>query len=211
MANVAFAQNKAHDAKFQWITGEPMVYQNWYPGQPDNKADQDKTEYFGEFYNHQRGEWNDESNTVSRSGLYERNTSPPKDSKLIWFQWAKSDGGNGHWYAVNETSAVWTTHMDLAESMNAHLATMNSGEENTFVQGKIIGQNGLWFGLHRSDAPIKKKKSQPEPPPGGYERENYTGRPLGSPPQFGRTSPTKSEPQQAQGNPTRMNLRIRNW
>ena len=209
LANVAFAQAKALETTFLWITGEPLVYKNWHPNQPDNTADNDKTEYYGEFYAHVRGEWNDESNTVSRRGLYERNTSPPKDSILKWFHWPKSGGGNDHWYAVNETSAVWTTHRELAESMNAYLATTTTAAENTFVQEQTTrGQNGLWFGLHRSDAPIGKKKTPIGPPQGGYERTNITGRVAGFH-QISATAPTRSAPQQVQGTATRMSLRMR--
>ena len=210
MANVAFAQDKAHEATFQWVTGEPVNYKNWAPGEPNKKG----LEYYGIFNYPTPNLWNDGPETESSGeggypGIYERNTPPPKDSKLKWIQWPKSDGGNNHWYAVNEIVDRWTTHMELAKSMNAHLATTTSEAENSFVARITSGYT--WFGLHRSDAPIRRKKTQVESPQGGggYERTNFTGRPLGTPPPIDRTSPTKSEPQQAQGTATRMSLRMR--
>ncbi len=208
MANVAFAQDKAHEATFQWVTGEPVNYKNWAPGEPNKKG----LEYYGIFNYPTPNLWNDGPETESSGeggypGIYERNTPPPKDSKLKWIQWPKSDGGNNHWYAVNEIVDRWTTHMELAKSMNAHLATTTSEAENSFVAR--ITSGFTWFGLHRSDAPIGRKKSPVNPPPGGYETTNLTGRLLGTPQSINRTSPTKSEPTQAQGNYTRQSLRIR--
>ncbi len=206
MANVAFAQDKAHEATFEWITGEAVVYKNWSSGEPNNTKVQ---EYFGIFNYATDSFWNDGPDSGPGTGypaIYERNTSPPKDSELEWIQWAKSDGGNGHWYAVNKKKDMWIKHMELAKSMNAHLATMTSVEENTFVAS--ITSGFTWFGLHRSDAPIGKKKPPIRPPQGGYEKTNITGRVAGFH-QISATTPTKSGPQQVQGTATRMSLRMR--
>lgn len=46
-----------HEGKFQWVTGEPVVYTNWNPGEPNN---QDNNEDCAMFYNKsQPGRWND--------------------------------------------------------------------------------------------------------------------------------------------------------
>ena len=202
MWNVAFAEvDKAHEAKFQWVTGEAVNYKHWYSGEPNNSGN---VEYFALIY--PNGYWYDMNFDVARVGVYERKTAPPRDSTIEWLRWEKNLGGTGNWYGVNTDEMYWTNHKKAAEKLGAHLATISSVEENTLVLSITKKHGNVWIGLaHPTGPPLEP----PEPTGGGYNRMNITGRVLGVPPPIDRTSPTKSEPTQAQGNYTRQSLRIR--
>jgi hypothetical protein len=50
-------------------------------------------------------------------------------------QWRVEDGGNGHWYQFIETTnpRTWQPTRNWAQSIGAHLATITSAEEQTFI------------------------------------------------------------------------------
>ncbi|MCL2245155.1 MAG: hypothetical protein FWC03_11945 [Treponema sp.] len=53
---------------FVWITGEPMSYTNWYPGEPNNTyGTEDKMEYM----QHHSGRWNDNSSQANGGFIIE--------------------------------------------------------------------------------------------------------------------------------------------
>ena len=190
---------------FRWVTGEVLDYKHWGNNEPNNAHQQ--REFYGMMNYPGNADWNDlEGGPIG--GVYECK-QVSKLSKLTWTQWPKSAGGNDHWYAFNPELGSWLGHQDIAKEAGGHLATMTSSEENDFVT-KITGGTESWMGLW-----IPPAARPTLPPPGGYwrtniiGRTNITGRLLGTPPPIGRTSPTKSEPIQAQGNYTRQSLRIR--
>ena len=194
MANVAFSAET-----WQWVTGEKVVFLKWGSNYP--KASHQP---YAEIEGNGSRQWeNHAEENHKRSGAYECNKAP-KDTTLNWIQWTQSDGGNNHWYAINEVALTWKNHEAAANALGAYLATITKDEENIFIDDlcQKVQKDYTWIGLHRTKEPTG-------PPQGGYERENYTGRPLGTPPPIDRTSPTKSEPIQAQGNYTRQTLRIR--
>ena len=47
--------------------------------------------------------------------------------------WRTEDGGNGHYYAVNSSALTWSAAQLHAANLGAHLVSITSAEENTFV------------------------------------------------------------------------------
>ncbi len=72
---------------------------------------------------------------------------------LTLFQWAVADGGNGHYYALTNTTEDWLTAEAEAEAagFGGHLASVTSlGEQNFLVNTFLSGANDhniYWLGL----------------------------------------------------------------
>jgi hypothetical protein len=52
-------------------------------------------------------------------------------------QWKVADGGNGHWYQVLSQNLIWPDAKIACEDRGAHLATLTSAGENTFVLTRL--------------------------------------------------------------------------
>ena len=129
-----------HEKKFKWVTGEKKDYDKWAKDCPNNAGEK---QYYVAIRDD--GEWSDLTGKTQRPAVYETVKSPSKSSKLIWKQWLKSDGGNDHWYALNEEEDTFLIHKKLAADMRASLATISSAPENDFV--KEIVKKSSWIGL----------------------------------------------------------------
>jgi hypothetical protein len=80
-------------------------------------------------------------------------------------QWRVEDGGNGHWYRLKTTSAgiTWTQASLEAQGSGAHLATLTSEPEQSFVAGYLLsipghGESavrrwGPWIGARQFPTP----------------------------------------------------------
>ncbi len=207
---MAFAQDKAHEAKFQWVTGEPVKYKNWSYGEPNNYGN--TKEFYAVIKSD--GSWNDfcDDENDKQPGVYERKTAPPKDSTIEWLRWEKNLGGTDNWYGVNNDKMFWKEHKEAAEKLGAHLATISSVEENSFVFSITSKKWAVWIGLaHPTGPPTGPPTGRPHielPPPGGYWKTNLIGRGPGFE-QIPATSPTNSAPQQNNGTYNRISLRMR--
>jgi hypothetical protein len=77
--------------------------------------------------------------------------------------WPVSQGGNGHWYAVLPLQLPWTRALTAVDSQvlngkGAHLATIESQEENDFVLHSVLAglaspsqYDGFWLGARDSN------------------------------------------------------------
>ena len=62
-------------------------------------------------------------------------------------QWRVEDGGNGHWYALDDIPRGWNEAMLAAATIGAHGATIHSDEENLFVYGLAeLCCSAVWIG-----------------------------------------------------------------
>ncbi|MGC9316766.1 MAG: lectin-like protein [Armatimonadota bacterium] len=85
-----------------------------------------------------------------------------------WTTWETDQGGNGHQYAVLLEAKGWDAQEADAEALGAHLVTINSEAENTFVYDLYIGARAesatpteyFWIGL--------KQDPDAEEPHGGW-------------------------------------------
>jgi hypothetical protein len=60
-------------------------------------------------------------------------------------QWRVQDGGNGHWYSITPTAAIWSVVKAECESRGGHLVTITSAEENSFA-APFAGSATAWIG-----------------------------------------------------------------
>ena len=69
-------------------------------------------------------------------------------------QWKVSDGGNGHWYAVDFEFRLWASAESYARSVGGHLATTASQSELDFIRPFITNTFGAdyWLGASRQSA-----------------------------------------------------------
>jgi hypothetical protein len=83
---------------------------------------------------------------LSVLGLAIAQSATAADSaKLLW-------SGNGHYYQLFDRSATWAVAKSACESRGAHLATITSAEEQTFISGQLLsGYNSYSFHLGASD------------------------------------------------------------
>jgi len=91
-------------------------------------------------------------------------------------QWRVEDGGNGHWYLLRtRQSTMWSTEQELATSIGAHLATITTADERSFLQARFAvspgGGNAAFVGLFQDPS-----ASDFAEPAGGWRW--ITGEPL---------------------------------
>ena len=62
--------------------------------------------------------------------------------------WRTEDGGNGHYYAVNSAALTWSAAQLHAANLGAHVVSITSAEENTFVYTLVepIPYGSAWLG-----------------------------------------------------------------
>lgn len=119
---------REEDGVFRWVSGEPVTYENWLPGQPDNALGGESYVHLlnaGNAFGHPAGLWNDLANTNGQfptfdpiSGVVE--VAPPRltlrvpAGHLCWdttfgasYDVQSSAGLLAHWTAV-ETGIVGT-------------------------------------------------------------------------------------------------------
>jgi len=79
--------DEAEEGTFVWTTGEPLTYQNWEAGEPNDGWDLEDYgsvnwhHYYADF---EIGTWNDLSNEPHLSSIVELNSNPiPEPSTLI--------------------------------------------------------------------------------------------------------------------------------
>jgi tRNA A-37 threonylcarbamoyl transferase component Bud32 len=65
-------------------------------------------------------------------------------------QWTVAEGGNGHWYALEEIYRGWPQARQYAEGRGAYLVTITSRHEGVFIHQNVSPQN-FWAGGSRSN------------------------------------------------------------
>lgn len=124
---------------WSWTSGEPSIFSNWGPNQPDNN---NNNEHFSIMVN--RGaawEWNDMPDNVLVRGFVVEEGTPT----YTWKQWTTASGGNGNYYVRIPIPAgtTWSQAKALAESMAApngqkgYLVTITSSTEQSWVQSNF--------------------------------------------------------------------------
>ncbi|MCH9025001.1 MAG: hypothetical protein IH931_06665, partial [candidate division Zixibacteria bacterium] len=139
-----------------WQTGEPFVYTNWAPPEPNNVGIEIVTSIWGYGETDSRrpaGKWNNTlpNHNVNPYGIQwsvvewdePDTTQSSADSLVKITKWEKSDGGNGHTYAVIGLTFNWTEANALAptithEALPGYLATITSQEENDFILNNVL-------------------------------------------------------------------------
>ena len=121
-----------------WITGEPLDWTNWTPGEPnDNPAPED----FGQIY--PAGNWNDCFDDDFGSVLIEFDSDPGVNAGVTW---STAEGGNGHGYqgVIVSPPVDWSTARALAEEAGGHLVTFETYDEAFWVNRNLGAFTSLW-------------------------------------------------------------------
>jgi hypothetical protein len=129
---------------WQWSSGEPFVYSNWLPGQPNNNGGNENFAHYAAQGAAQGAQWNDISN-VPPSSWYIKGYLVESATASGPVRWQCSAGGNGHLYqAVLVPSGIsWSDAKAAAEAAGGFLATIASAEENSFVYS-LVSDNLYW-------------------------------------------------------------------
>ena len=53
------------EGTYQWVTGEPLVYTNWSPGEPSKDTNENHVEFFGS-----NGNWNNHKHFILHNNRY---------------------------------------------------------------------------------------------------------------------------------------------
>jgi hypothetical protein len=121
-----------------WVTGEPLDWTNWTPGEPnDNPSPED----FGQVYT--AGNWNDCFDDDFGMALVEFDADPGINDGVTW---STSEGGNGHTYrgVIVSPRIDWATARAMAEEAGGHLVTYETQDEAFWVNLNLGTYTSLW-------------------------------------------------------------------
>jgi hypothetical protein len=135
---------------WQWISGAPVTYFNWAPGEPNNGGGLFPSENHVLIWNPSSGfppgSWNDAPSNQLHSAVIEVGPAEP-----VILGGPITNAANGHWYfLLNYTN--WPAAEQIAVSLGGHLATINNAAENAWVFDTFSTFGGLerpmWIGLN---------------------------------------------------------------
>ena len=122
---------------WSWITGEPLDWTNWQPGEPNDFATGD--ENYGQLYG--IGTWNDNIDNFGYV-LIEFDGNPALNDVV----WSTDDGGNGKTYrgVVLPHRMSWTDARIYATNRGGTLACLDEPGESAWVFENIGAFASLW-------------------------------------------------------------------
>ncbi|MBK8976579.1 MAG: hypothetical protein IPM29_11735 [Planctomycetes bacterium] len=129
--------DEAVEGTFVWVSGEPVLYTHWCPGEPNNLYSGEDYVQITQWCIDRVGGWNDQDGTDPYPGLIEATSAPDG--------WVQSPV-NGHWYRRTEPLA-WRDGEARALLEGGHLATVRSQAEHDWLLAQF-GTGPLWIGLN---------------------------------------------------------------
>jgi cysteine-rich repeat protein len=114
------------EGRYDWVTGDPSPYRHFTDGEPNNDGNEDCIE------TSPQGLWNDNKCSATKSALCEDEG---------WFIHAIDN----HAYHVSYHALTWSAALADCASLGAHLATVTSADEESFIETHAFGN--LWGGL----------------------------------------------------------------
>jgi GH25 family lysozyme M1 (1,4-beta-N-acetylmuramidase)/uncharacterized protein YraI len=125
--------DEVSEGTWKWITGEDILYTNWYPGEPnDYGSGEDYVEMYID------GRWND--------------IGPPQfpsTTRYYVCEWEKGDDRveyNGHEYKLFTEEKSWSDAKSDCEAQGGYIVTITSEGENDFIK-TLADSNKVWLGL----------------------------------------------------------------
>lgn len=145
------------DGKWEWVTGEDVVYTNWSSTEPSNGThatygEEDYVHIVAKKINDTKpiGCWNDDHNYKIMNGVYRTaNAGFVCEIELDKVQYAKRQYYGNNLYEIYSESYSWYDAKLYAESKGGHLAVITDTEENDFIVGFLshaTASNGFWLG-----------------------------------------------------------------
>lgn len=131
------------EGDFVWASGDPLIYENWAPGEPNNAGDEDLVEMVFQYLGSD-GRWNDTS-TTARQAIVEFDGFVPIGRPLI------TDGPvvneqSGNTYYVTQPGTIAQVEL-TARALGGDLVAIGDAEEQAFVQFLANGRD-VWIGLN---------------------------------------------------------------
>jgi Ca2+-binding RTX toxin-like protein len=118
------ATDKVTEGTFRWINGEISAFANWNKGEPNNVGNEDYAELLN------MGKWNDSGSTKKQKAIIE--------VSVQMFQ--------GHYYLLSD-SATWDNAQTQANRLGGNLVTINSQDEQDWLQTTFGKNQNFWIGL----------------------------------------------------------------
>ncbi|MBK8976606.1 MAG: hypothetical protein IPM29_11875 [Planctomycetes bacterium] len=137
--------DEGSEGQFVWLDGEPVSYQNWRPGEPNNCcAGEDYTELVMP-----TAQWNDIGDTAVHHALFEFDGELGAGFTRTadrWF-WCPV---NAHYFALTPPGS-WEAAERYAQRLGGHLATIDSAGEQAWIEATLLEPSAhpLWIGLRR--------------------------------------------------------------
>ncbi len=135
------------NGKFEWISGEPVIYTDWSRGEPDYQPyvviNRHQTEDLGNWYD-------TESSQINASIIEKTNQPESTPAPQGWI----INPSNGHGYMVLIEAMGREGAEEAAKSHGGHLVSINNKEENDWIVDNILSllsTNQLWIGLYMND------------------------------------------------------------
>jgi hypothetical protein len=72
----------------------------------------------------------------------------PAMAQVSWVQWNSGTGANGHYYAITPTSVTSPAQESYAVSLGAHLVSINSAQEQAFLNAVFGTSAQYWIGFN---------------------------------------------------------------
>ncbi|XP_062571892.1 macrophage mannose receptor 1-like [Saccostrea cucullata] len=155
------ANSRTEGVGFQWTDGDPFVFYNWFPGEPESQLEGDE-ECVAMFISNSL--WTDNSCQQLHSAVCEK-TRPSKEKKKP-SKTAKVEGNcSPGWipyrdscFLVKEKRTTWDQASALCRQQNAHLASILDENEQNLVFSQLpraipssssssSSPYGYWIGL----------------------------------------------------------------
>jgi hypothetical protein len=161
-AGITVAMLVAGTLAIQTVTGIPAVRTNSGDGPPsagagrgsipragggtgaiqDNESRQEQQKMFGKF-----------TGVAAATAVGVSTTIAGAQATAV--QWRVEDGGNGHWYALDEARRPWTAASAHARAVGGHLATVTTHAEHLFLRASVFtyccSMSDTWLGARRDD------------------------------------------------------------
>jgi Lectin C-type domain len=145
--------DEAEEGKFVWVSGEPLTFQAWNPGEPNNSGNEDFVELY--FTN---GKWNDVPplSSVMLPAIVEKVIPPAPAIGLCKNDSFITNPANNHQYCWMETSKSWSDAQVAAKAKGGNLVTINDLAERDWLLNTFSGYPGgysksntfAWIGLN---------------------------------------------------------------
>lgn len=150
--------DEASEGDFRWVTGEPLSYNNWLIGQPDNydnsehyvtipSMDLEYSDWVSYF-----GQWNDSpdfGNEIHSDTGY----ICEWEEELVNNESFAVTSFNGHYYSIIDHKDMnWEEAKAFCEANGGHLVTITSQEEQDFVNMLMLPGDSLYYWIGLSDA-----------------------------------------------------------
>lgn len=130
-----------------WVSGEPVTYINWSPGEPNQYQGlvEDWAEMYG--YDTPQGCWNDVNLTMTRARLGVVEVIPPYEPEWIY------NPATGHYYARTgdlspSVQYTWVEAEAQAVQYGGHLVTINDSAEEQWLTSTFGPTDWLWCGFN---------------------------------------------------------------